>query len=269
LGTLVLVGGLLGLPTQALASSFTACVTQGTVSCVLGPSPASGSFSSNTSGSGSSNASASSAGGILGGGAWATSTGTTSANNTNSATFGASAIIDDLIISGPGVEASVQVSADLDGFMNLSGLNGTDAFGIVTARLQIGNSSTLTGFTLSSGATNSPVIDTTLTSGAIILPTNTNLVVTMFLEGSVVASDNFGPGSASAEVNFLNTMSFPTVGPVFILPEGFTANSISGNIVNNQFVVPEPATFWLFGSGLAGLVRIARKKSFHHGQRAV
>jgi hypothetical protein len=241
---LMFVGGLSQLGTQALASTFTACVSQGTVSCALGPSPASGSFSSNTSGSGSSSASAFSTGGILGGSAAATSTGTSSSFNTNSATFSASAIIDDLIISGPGAEASIQVTADLDGFMNFSGLNGNDATGIVTARLQIGNSTTLTGFNLSIGATNSPVIDTTLTSGAITLPTNTNLEVKMTLEGSVVASDNFGPGSASAVVSFLDGMSFPTTGPVFILPVGYTANSVIGNIVDNLFVVPnQPGDF--------------------------
>jgi hypothetical protein len=128
--------------------------------------------------------------------------------------------------------------------MNLSGLSEVDAIGSVTARLQIGDSSTLTGFHSSSGATNSPVIDTTLTSGAITLLTNTNLVVEMFLEGSVVASDNHGPGSASAVVDFLDGMSFPTTGPVFILPAGYTANSVSGNIVDNLFVVPnQPGDF--------------------------
>ncbi len=256
LGMLVIAGGLSGLGTQAIASSFTACVSQGTVTCVLGPSPASGTFSNNTTGTGSSSASASATGGILGGSALATSTGTSSASNTNSAIFGAKAIIDDLIITGPDSEASIQVTVDLDGLMNLSGLNGTDAFGSVTAKLKIsqplGAASPLAQFSFSSGAQLDTVINTTLTTSAVTLPTNTNLMVEMFLEGTVVASDNFGPGSASATVDFLNSMSFPTSGPVFTLPEGFTANSTDGNIVDNLFVgVTIPGD--IDGDGIANL----------------
>ncbi|MDH3280150.1 MAG: VPLPA-CTERM sorting domain-containing protein [Gammaproteobacteria bacterium] len=68
-------------------------------------------------------------------------------------------------------------------------------------------------------------------------------------------------------VDFGHTMSFPTSGAVFNLPEGFSVNSADGAIVNNQWidprpaaVVPVPATVWLFGSGLLGLVGMARRK---------
>ena len=60
-------------------------------------------------------------------------------------------------------------------------------------------------------------------------------------------------------------LSFPTDGsPVFVLPEGYTANSISGNIVDNVWVgasaVPIPGALWLMGSGLAGLVGLGSRR---------
>ena len=43
-------------------------------------------------------------------------------------------------------------------------------------------------------------------------------------------------GGAFATADFSHTLSFPTVGPVFDLPSGYTVNSVDGLIVNNQFV---------------------------------
>jgi hypothetical protein len=53
--------------------------------------------------------------------------------------------------------------------------------------------------------------------------------------------------------------------PVFVLPEGYTANAADGTIVNNYYVgfnpinantpnVPEPSTFAIFALGITGLV---------------
>jgi hypothetical protein len=69
------------------------------------------------------------------------------------------------------------------------------------------------------------------------------------------AGQNGGePGIASfANANFSNTVSFARGRPVFDLPEGWTANSVSANIVNNYWIppVPEPA------SALLGLIAAA------------
>lgn len=54
-------------------------------------------------------------------------------------------------------------------------------------------------------------------------------------------------------------LSFSTVNPNVGVGQSFNSNDIfSGDIVNNP--VPVPAAVWLFGSGLIGLIGIARRK---------
>jgi len=94
--------------------------------------------------------------------------------------------------------------------------------------------------------------------------------VSMSMFGDVFANTAypFGAGinSADAHINAFNSLSFATLGPVFILPEGFTVNSVEANIVNNRWIdprvsaVPIPAAIWLFGSGLMGLLGFSRRK---------
>ena len=73
----------------------------------------------------------------------------------------------------------------------------------------------------------------------------------------------------NANVNSLNSLSFALSGPALILPDGFTANSEFGSIVDNQFAsgvsaLPLPATLPLFGSGLAimSFMGWRRKRTF-------
>ncbi len=267
LGMMVLVGAMSGLGTTASAGMFLAGVSGGDFnSIVLGPSPASGSFSNNTNGSGSSSASAFSNGGILGGSAVANSTGVNQFSNFNAAAFTAKAIIDDIIISGPADDVDIQVSAIIHGLIMLSGAGAVDATSVVAASLVIyeplHSSSPFAMYSPATfGAPTDTEINVTLTTSAVTLPTDTPLTVELLLQGRVVASDNFSVGSANASIDFLNTMSFPTNGAVFILPNGFTANSVSGNIVDNQFVgvsttspVPEPSSFALLGTACIALV---------------
>jgi hypothetical protein len=82
-------------------------------------------------------------------------------------------------------------------------------------------------------------------------------------------ADAFAPDASltvSASSDFLHTLTFAQSGPAFTLPEGFTANSVGGNIVDNQFVggeadaVPEPATLALVSSGLLAIASARRRR---------
>jgi hypothetical protein len=66
--------------------------------------------------------------------------------------------------------------------------------------------------------------------------------------------------TASGAIDALHTFGVPQGGvPVFDLPDGFTANSTSLNIVNNgvpaaESAIPEPPAVVLFGAGVLGLL---------------
>lgn len=80
---------------------------------------------------------------------------------------------------------------------------------------------------------------------------------------SAVASDTTGTSIAAA--HFGNSLTFATDRPVFNLPDGYTANSISGNIVDNHFVasaVPLPTAMWLLCTALGSLgLRVGRARA--------
>lgn len=256
------------LCTPAAASVFEAGVSDsGNVpGCTaLGPSPASGSWSNNTTGTGSSSASASADGLGLGASASATSTGFQGSLNSNYACFEARAFIDDVIVTGPGVEVDLQVSAIVDGWVTTAGSNTTDGFALWYARLQIGHYHQATPHyhdlkQISSSNHPAPTdtaVGVTLTSSVVTLPTDEPLIIEMVLAGRVNAQDAVGGLSALASIDIDPGMSLPTSGPVFVLPAGYTANSADGNIVDNEFIVSvpalSPAAMWLLGSLLAAL----------------
>ncbi len=76
---------------------------------------------------------------------------------------------------------------------------------------------------------------------------------------AAAGSSNAGGGTASSD--FFDTVHFPTAGPVFDLPEGYTANSVSGNIVDNHWVgVPEPTSAVLGLFAAAGMAVLAIRR---------
>jgi hypothetical protein len=77
-------------------------------------------------------------------------------------------------------------------------------------------------------------------------------------------------GGRQTTADFSQSLTFPTTGPVFLLPDGFTVNSESGLIVDNQWLggpaqtspIPEPSSLALlgFGAGLLGIGGYVRRR---------
>ena len=204
--------------------------------------------------------------GVVQGTATANSSGNAvSGTNSNGGCFRAEAVIDDVVISGPGSTVSVQVSGDLSGQVDTDASNSSWRVVSLYASLEIGevtesgivyHGSTLVAF--DPGAYTAPTsaaIDTTLTTNPITVSTGTTLVVRMVLIGGVSAQDNLATGSGFATADFSDGLSFPTSGSVFTLPAGFTANSADGDINGNQFQAL-PAVPLLGGPAVAVLVAL-------------
>jgi hypothetical protein len=74
-----------------------------------------------------------------------------------------------------------------------------------------------------------------------------------------------GPGYGTAE--FINTFYFPLGVDVFDLPDGYTADIVGLNVVNNRVVVPgggevpEPGTFSLMGASIAFVAVLRSRKN--------
>jgi hypothetical protein len=184
--------------------------------------------------------------------------------------------IDDVMISGPGsgtvsgtlnllFEGSLDASAN---FANAIG--GSGSYGQVSIGVGLPGFSGNGGARL--GASAPPANTLTLTNSGLLagygggllalqinsasLPINTLFSITLDLQSETLASytvDGTGPAvvpiSAEGFSNYSNALSFARSGPVFTLPENYTADSPSGKIVDNHFV-PEPANIVLLGPGL-------------------
>lgn len=73
---------------------------------------------------------------------------------------------------------------------------------------------------------------------------------------------------AHSVADYFGTLTFPTSGLVFSLPDGFTVNAPDAGIFDNQFLggeVPEPATLVLLGSTLAGIGLAQWRRSRQRG----
>ncbi len=66
------------------------------------------------------------------------------------------------------------------------------------------------------------------------------------------------------DADFLHTLTFPTDGDVFNLPEGYTASSAGLGVADNGFApVPEPGAWAAVGLAGAGLFGVARRRLRH------
>jgi hypothetical protein len=207
------------------------------------------------------------------------------AQSSSSATFS------DFVITGPGGATTVagSLKLTLDGTSETSSLimDGLDNTQIQAfTQIDLGVSGGVAGltyagtFTQVSGADGKgPTSQDSSATGVFTgdsVPTGftsavTSLPVGTFFTVSLQLTTDAGAGySASATIlgndttdvelqainDFSSTFTFPTSGPVFNLPAGYTVNSVSADIVNNQYLggapasVPEPGTSVLLGSGV-------------------
>ena len=198
----------------------------------------------------------------------------------------------DLLIGSPGGGPST-----VSGSLNLS-VEGTASFQSHT----VGNGS---AYVYNSGGINATAADETrgvgfnITCGNLIvpcsasnsggfnssysiffqnLPVNVEFSLTLGVTsdvGAVVQSlitlDPLAPATSfnMSESDYGHTVTFSLSGPVFTLPDGYTVNSVDGNIVDNRWIdtrdaqpVPEPASVVTILSGLAACgIRFANGRS--------
>jgi hypothetical protein len=126
------------------------------------------------------------------------------------------------------------------------------------------------GFLFGLGTGN--VFSGTVNTGLFDVPVNQPVSLGLLLLGNaqnavvaVAPGDGLG---GTASLDFLHdTLSFPAVGPVFDLPDGYTANSLEANITNNvsgtpgppASSVPEPNSIVLCATAMSLLVTISVK----------
>lgn len=199
------------------------------------------------------------------------------ASTTNSADAAASFSIDDVIFTNTTGETSFSGTANLlltgsysVEMANFHGLivtsistlqltctvDGGTVNGAYIAEFDSGGNFQLSTSGVLAGMTGGPSADVSVPfSIPISGQANVPISVSFIMNVNTVAS--LGTSGSS---DFGDPLSFAPTGPVFDLPPGWTANSISGNIVNNRFVgtaVPEPGALPLLASGALWLLGLA------------
>lgn len=183
---------------------------------------------------------------------------------------------DDVIITGPGASVSTSIRLHMDGSVDSSTLlttsPGSDyASANLSAQVVVddvtrGDGSFFVdsqdGVPHSGGAgwLASFDGDDVLTTSA--FTADTNVPFTVRLSAGLAARagmDDQKSGQSLATLDFANTFSFAEGEPVFVLPAGYTANSVSAGIVDNVYVgVAEPTA--AAPVGLVALLSLHRRR---------
>lgn len=199
-------------------------------------------------------------------------------------------VLDDVIIGGAGATVPGSFNMHLDGglatdaFAQLSLGNGGDAsaFASVTVGVSIngnffsGTKSQSSVWSVSTQSGDGSTFedglligfpgDGGLTTPIVMLPVGTpfRLALSLYVSEDTTTNNTILGSRRQAEASSLfdNTLSFPLVGPVFNLPDGYTVQSAAGLIVDNSWQgaaapdsdpVPEPTSVLLAGAGLSYL----------------
>lgn len=202
--------------------------------------------------------------------------------------------IDDLVFSGPTATVETSLMLDIAGSLSASASRGNDHTQ-ATAQAKVELNGNVCGElgeaiysffgerTLNARHVNddpAPVTDeipstgiladiplvgtATLVTDPFTVPTGEPLQLELWMTHSTVAllSRGGGPGddpvgAVSGVADFGDMLTFPSSGPVFDLPPGYTVNSVVGGIANNQ--VPEPGASTLSIGALFTLALLARR----------
>jgi PEP-CTERM motif len=177
-------------------------------------------------------------------------------------------LFDDLYITGPAGPESITATMNVrvDGEMLAEG---ESYAGIARLNLRLGSndvdSSYLYSSTISGGngllaGQSGPSIHDTVSFTSTLSTTQPNHFGVLLTTDA--AAGAYSGGYATSD--FFDTVHLVSGGPVFDLPAGYTANSVSANIVDNQWmgVVPEPSSCLLGLIAAAGMAAVAiRRKS--------
>lgn len=195
--------------------------------------------------------------------------------------------IDDIVFTGPGFTTTATLNLDISGFFdahamsNSSGLFAKGSAGVSVLVNWNGGAPEYQG--LSSTTVNhntypAPPVETTaanndltgvtfpttISLGPMIVSLNQAYTLRLYLAAfTSTQADGFGIADAGGTSDFGHTLSFPTSGPVFDLPSGYSVSSASADIVDNTWLgtpvsvslVPLPAAVWLLMPALALLAR--------------
>ncbi|MBX3355445.1 MAG: hypothetical protein KF724_07075 [Phycisphaeraceae bacterium] len=155
-------------------------------------------------------------------------------------TNGSGVIEAPVVFSGPASSVTVQLQAHYEwDFSNFTGSAGMGpAVRVVCVSIGLVGWHEVPGGYCAGGAPLSGVA--VLTSGAFSVPTGVPVQLKLSFSAGVASGD--GLGGQWLTLNWNAKASLPKTGPVFILPEGFTANSPEIGLVNNSFPPPPPVS---------------------------
>jgi hypothetical protein len=179
--------------------------------------------------------------------------------------------VSDFDLAGP-LTSTVGANAQ---FYLLIDIDGDDAgYGGVSRSLSNGSLSELAEGLLEDHYSSGEDISDSITSSQVMVPVGSAFTVHVYvnagtgasatIQGTPADENDFTTAVADATSDFSATVKFPTSGPVFVLPAGYTVHSASAGIVDNAVVVPEPAGIFLvataaaaFGARFRGRGRLA------------
>jgi hypothetical protein len=174
---------------------------------------------------------------------------------------------DTIVFTGPGASVTTSLNFALDGTVSeaqdsgvmvvspiltieLYTLNYQSAFNLDSA----GQAANMTGLYLS--VPDPKNVDGVFGTPGVTVPTNTPVLLRVSF---TAANGQRGIGSGNTVVDYLDTFTLASGGPVFDLPDGYTANAPDLGIVDNAYEVREPVAVGLI-LGALGALRGRRRR---------